>query len=138
MNKKLIVLVVGLALLMTAGASAQTIHLKTDVPFKFIVGRTTFPAGQYELLSTGIGDNVLMIRSLNSKDAALVLSNLSESREVSAQTKLVFHRYGQRYFLAEVWMIGDNASRRVQASSWEVEVAKDFSMEKVVLLAKRD
>jgi hypothetical protein len=51
MNKKLVVLAMGLALLMSAGASAQTVHLKTNVPFNFIAGRTTFPAGQYELQS---------------------------------------------------------------------------------------
>jgi len=51
----------------------------------------------------------------------------------------VFHRYGQRYFLSQVWMKGDNIGHQVPASSWEVEVAKDFSMDEVVVLvAKRN
>lgn len=138
MNKKVILLVTGLALLMSAAARAQSIHIRTVVPFNFIAGHTNFPAGEYELLLTGMGNNVLVIRSLNSKDAALVLSNMCESRDVSTHTELVFHRYGLRYFLAEAWMIGDNAGRQLPASSREVEVAKDFSMDKVVLIAKRN
>lgn len=139
MNKKLVVLTMSLALLMSAAASAQTVHLKANVPFNFIAGHTRFPAGQYELLSTGNGDSVLVIRSLDSKPQALVLSNSCESRCPSAGTKLVFHRYGQRYFLSQVWMKGDNIGHQVPASSWEVEVAKDFSMDEVVVLvAKRN
>jgi hypothetical protein len=138
MNKKLVVIAMGLALLMSAVASAQTVHLKTNVPFNFIAGHTRFPAGQYELLSTGNGDNVLEIRSLNSKDAALVLSNSCESRDAAAQTKLVFHRYGNRYFLSAVWTQGDNVGHQVRSGSWEVEVAKDSQMSEVVLIAKRN
>jgi hypothetical protein len=137
-KKKIFVLTMGLALIMGAAASAQSVHMRTVVPFNFMVGHTTFPAGPYELLSTGIGDNVLLIRSLNSKGAAFALSNSCESRYAASQTELVFHRYGDRYFLSEAWMIGHNTGRQLPASSWEVEVAKDFSMSKVVLIAKRN
>jgi len=137
-NKKLVVLAIGLVLLMTAAASAQTVHLKVNVPFNFIAGYTTFPAGQYDIQSTGDGDKVLSIRSLNSKAGAFLISNSCESLNPVASTKLVFHRYGYRYFVSEVWMQGDNTGHQVPASSREVEVAKDFSMDKVVLVAKRD
>jgi hypothetical protein len=137
-NKKLVVLAMSLTLLMIAAASAQTVHLKASVPFNFIAGHTRFPAGEYELLSTGNADSALVIRSLDSKPQALVLSNSCESRSAPAATKLVFHRYGQRYFLSQVWMQGDNIGHQLQASSWEVEVAKDFSVDEVVLVAKRN
>ena len=126
---------IGLGLVLTAAAYAQTIHLKTNVPFSFIVGRTMFPAGQYEVQSTGNGDFVLVIRGLSSGPQALVLSNSCESREPSPRTTLIFHRYGQRYFLSEVWMRGNSIGRRTLTSSREIEIAKDSSMEKVVLLA---
>jgi hypothetical protein len=79
-----------------------------------------------------------VIRSLHSKDVAMLLSNSCESRDAAAQTKLVFHRYGQRYFLSAVWMQGDNIGHQVPATAWEVEVAKDVAMNEVVLLAKRN
>lgn len=137
MNKKLVILAMGLGLVLTAAAYGQTIRLKMNVPFSFIVGRITFPAGQYEVQSMGNGDAVLVIRGLSSGPQALVLSNSCESREPSLRPTLIFHRYGQRYFLSEVWMRGNSIGRRTLTSSWEIEIAKDSSMEKVILLASQ-
>lgn len=137
MNKKLTVLTISLALLIGVAASAQTIHLKAQVPFNFIAGNTMFSAGQYELLSTGSGDKILVIRSLDSKGGILLLSNPCQSLNPTDRTKLVFHRYGQRYFLSEVWIRGNSIGHEVPPSSREVEVARDFSQDEVILVAKR-
>lgn len=136
MNKKLVVLAMGLGLLMTAAAHAQSIHLKVNVPFTFTAGGVMLPAGKYDVISQGNGDKALWIRDFNSKAGALVLSISCESLQPSLSSKLVFHRYGQRYFLSEVWIRGDTLGHQVPAGSREVEVAKDSSMDAVVLAAK--
>ena len=138
MNKKLVVLTMSLMLLVSAAANATTIHVKANIPLKFMAGRTILPAGPYELLSMGVSDNVLLIRSLNSNAVAVVLLNSCQSQNAPLATKLVFHRYDQRYFLSAVWMRGDNIGFQVPASSWEVEVARDFSMNEVALILKRN
>jgi hypothetical protein len=135
-NKKLVVLAMGLALLMTAAAHAQTIHLKVNVPFSFTAGGVTLPAGNYDVLSEGNGDKVLSIRDFRTKAGALVLSNSCESLRPSLSSKLIFHRYGQRYFLSEVWVQGNTLGHQVPAGSREVEIAKDSSMDQVILAAK--
>ena len=134
MSKKLLVIALALPLLMTAAASAQTVHMKATVPFNFIAVGTTLPAGEYEIQSTGAEDKVLVIRNRNSSQAVLVFSNSAEALNASSSTKLVFHRYGNRYFLSELWVEGDRLGHQVTPSSQETEVAMDSPQSEVVLL----
>jgi hypothetical protein len=136
-NKNLLAITMALLLLMTAAASAQTVHMRAKVPFNFIVSGATLPAGEYEIQSLGAGQTLLVIRNLNSSAGTLVISSSRESLDASPRTKLVFHRYGDRYFLAELWQEGHNVSREVTPSSRETEVAMDFTRTDVVLLMAR-
>jgi hypothetical protein len=136
MNKKVVVVAIGLLLLTMAG-SAQTIHLKATVPFSFSAGKTTFPAGQYELKSLGIEGNILAISGLDSKAGALVIVNSNHAVEPANRTKLIFHRYGRQYFLSEVWVEGNTSGQLLPPPSREREIAKELSKEDVILMAKR-
>ena len=51
-------------------------------------------------------------------------SNFADAR-LSEGTKLVFHRYGDRYFLAQIWVAGNNSGSELPKSPREVEVAQD-------------
>lgn len=137
MNKNLLAITMALLLLMTAAASAQTVHMRAKVPFNFIVSGATLPAGEYEIQSFGAEPTLLLIRNLNSSNGTLVISNSRESLNASSHSKLVFHRYGERYFLAELWVQGYNVGRQVTLSSRETEVAMDFPRSDVVLLMAR-
>src|SRR6266496_1091125 len=101
-----ILITVALAMLATMAASAQTINVKATVPFSFIVGRSTLSAGEYSLKTMSNGQ-VLALSNRDAKITELVLSNSCESLTAS-KTKLVFHRYGGRYFLSQIWTEGNN------------------------------
>jgi hypothetical protein len=58
-----------LAILLAAPVSAQTITVKASVPFDFVVGARTMPAGEY-VVSTGRDFGVLQIRNVD-KSVAL-------------------------------------------------------------------
>ena len=126
-----------LALLVTTAASAQTVRLKANVPFSFVVNRATLPAGEYSAESMDDQGIVLAIRSSNGKGTNLVVSNSCQSLNAASHTKLVFHRYGSRYFLSQAWVEGNTLGRELAPSPREKEVAKDFSMQEVVLMAAR-
>jgi hypothetical protein len=136
-SKKLLIVALALPLLMTAAASAQSVHMKITVPFNFIAVGTTLPAGEYEIQSTGAEDKVLVIRNRNSAQAVLVFSNSTQALNASSSTKVVFHHYGSRYFLSELWVEGDKLGHQVTPSSRETEVAMDASGSEVVLLMAR-
>ena len=77
--KKQLLALVGLGLLLaTASASAQTVPLKANVPFNFIVNKAELPAGEYTLKSLGSG-TAMLIQSADSQIAKLVLPNACES-----------------------------------------------------------
>jgi hypothetical protein len=125
----------GLGLLfLGASAYAQTINLKADVPFNFIVTGTKLPSGQYSVQDMANGQ-ALAIRALANGRAKIVLSSRCESLKRSDRGKLVFHRYGDRYFLAQIWMPGNTSGRELPKTRQEIEVAMDYPQENVVLLA---
>ena len=59
-----------------------------------------------------------------------------KSGRVSEQTKLVFTRYGEQYFLSEIWMAGYRAGWQVPKSRREVEIAQNETVQQVVILAE--
>jgi len=137
MKKYLLTIALALPLLMTAAASAKIVHMRVMVPFNFIAAGTTLPAGEYDIQSFGTEGKLLSIHNRNSSAGILVFSNSCESLNASSHTKVVFHRFGDRYFLAELWVQGHNTGNQVAPASHEKEVAMDFPRDEVVLLMAR-
>ena len=74
------------------------------MPFEFTAGNVQLPAGEYEVTAVGPwGGPTLSVHNVNSNAGTLVLSTSCQSLKPAADAKLVFHRYGNQYFLAEVW-----------------------------------
>jgi hypothetical protein len=130
-----ILITVALAMLATMAASAQTINVKATVPFSFIVGRSTLSAGEYSLKTMSNGQ-VLALSNREAKITELVLSNSCESLTAS-KTKLVFHRYGDRYFLSQIWTEGNNRGHEIPISQREKETARNSSIQQVALVAEK-
>ena len=132
--KKQLFALLGLGLLLaTASASAQTAVLKANIPFNFIVNTADLPAGVYTLQTTGSSATAMLIESADSQVAKLVLPHACAAANRSDKTKLVFHRYGDRYFLAQIWVAGDEQGRELPQSSRETEVAQGYTMQNVIL-----
>ena len=127
---------IGLGLLLaTASAYAQTGVVKVNVPFNFIVGTTQIPAGQYEFQSLTTSGAAMTIESADRKVVQMVLPNACQALEASKKTKLIFHRYGDRYFLAQVWIAGNVRGRELPTSKHESEMAMDYPAQDVVVVA---
>lgn len=120
-------LVVVLALMMVGESAAQTIRMKAEVPFEFIVNGSTLPPGQYTIQSFGTADGkTLLLRNADKNENATVNSINVESRKSAPQTKLIFHRYGDRYFLSQVWVAGNDRGHELPKSHREAELARDY------------
>ncbi len=93
MKRQMLTLVGVLGMLLAAGsASAQTIKVKADVPFNFIINKATLPAGEYTLMSVGSeSGRTLSIRSADKQNQALVLANHVESRTACETPATSFH-----------------------------------------------
>ncbi len=112
--------------LAVASVHAQSrTRIEASIPFDFTVGETKLKAGPYEV--TARNAVALMIRSKNSGGAAIRLTNSIRASEPSSGTKLVFHRYRQSYFLAEVWTVAENSGRQLLKSQQERAIEKQIA-----------
>ena len=124
----MLTLVVGLAL--AAGvnsANGQTSHAVTaEIPFDFIVGNKTLAAGRYIVSSATSDGQGVRIRNSDGKSGAFRLSNQVPENSQKRNARLVFHRYGQQYFLAEVWS-GDSWGRQLIPCSHERNLRQELA-----------
>lgn len=95
-----------------------------NVPFTFNVGNTAFPAGNYVVRSTTAGQNVLAIESLDHRAAAIMFLSSQIQSGSGQKTKLVFHRYGDTYFLSQVWQGFGNDGVQLMPSKAERATAE--------------
>ncbi len=101
----MLMLIVALAFVTAvATANGQSRKATAHVPFEFIVGNQSLSAGEYRVESITESGQVLMIKSADTKQSALRMTNPAGTNDKSGQAKLVFHRYGVRSYLAEVWL----------------------------------
>ena len=123
--------VITLTLLFAASAvsaKGQSIQrVKADIPFEFVVGDKTLAAGEYWVSSTNQDGTALRIRNENTATTAMRLTNPIEPRRSDTRSRLVFHRYGQTYFLAEVWTGGDAIGRQLLRSNSERAVQRELA-----------
>ena len=96
-----IALLVGLALSAQAQINTQ---YRTHIPFEFKVGNETLPAGDYIIAATNptTGWSALYIREVKSGEAKFVNVIPKQENGRSMISNLLFARYGDRYFLAEI------------------------------------
>ena len=101
--KTTILSVGALALLGASGIYAQT-KATAEIPFEFTVQHTTLPAGEYTLSAPSKSHDVMSIENVETRKTILVLapSNVSEYKGAKDRKVVLFHRIGDRYFLAEV------------------------------------
>ena len=113
----MLTLVAGLMLtaaVVAANGQSTSSNVTADIPFDFIVAGQTLPSGKYTVgpATSTSGTGTLKIRSRDGKSSAIRISNLVDERSQDRQARMVFHRYGQQYFLAEVYS-GDNFGRQL-------------------------
>jgi hypothetical protein len=121
----------------TRVASAQD-QLTVNVPFDFIAGSKTMPAGEYAVKSVGPTNMLILIAAADSTSSAFLPTHAAVSSQPQTESKLVFNRYGNRYFLAQVWTVGNSSGRQLNKSNREKEVALTASIEtegQVILVA---
>ena len=112
-----------LVVLLTAAATGQNnpAILKADIPFPFVVANHTLPAGHY-VVGT-LGEQTIRIANSHKQGAFLLTSRVDGSTSESLG-KLVFYRYEDSYFLAQVWNAGSNRGKQVFKSPVEEELER--------------
>ena len=96
--------------------------MTVNVPFSFAAGDQFLPAGEY-LVLTVTPERSIRIASTDGKHTAVVNTLPNYANAPSQNSRLVFHRYGNEYFLTQVWTAGQNVARNPLSSKAAMQIA---------------
>jgi hypothetical protein len=107
-------------------AHAQIIgRVEAQIPFQFHVGNTTLPAGTYIIHRLDSNDlTVMEISTEDGKMSALFDVEATQAKSAPEKTELIFNKYGDRYFLSEMFDEGNPDGSRVYTSKDEKMASK--------------
>lgn len=125
MRKRSFAMLGTLALLAASSAFGQE-KLRVDIPFEFHVADTVMPAGQYDVDSSGRNIRNLLILDCYACEtqAAALTFPAGGGTSIPTEGRLVFNKYGETYFLSEVWTPGNAYGRALSESKTERELAR--------------
>lgn len=105
-----------------------------QVPFEFVVGDKIIPAGQCIVAPATLAEETMLIRNPDAKVYAFTRASTVETRKVAGANALVFHKYGERYFLSAIQLEGTRTIYEMPQSRAEAEMKaqKVPSVEKTV------
>ena len=133
-NLRSILLALTVLLLATA-AQAQTTNVKASIPFDFVVGNHAYSAGEYTVKSMTQDGAAIRVDNADESEKGITLSNACGKGQPADGTTLVFQRMGDNYFLYQVWTAGNSLGREFPMSKKEVQLAKNYSPELVIVAA---
>lgn len=109
----LLIAIIATSVGQNAKAQSLAYGLKVNIPFDFMVGNTKLPAGRYSVsrVYPNSGDDIIRITSLDKKAGAFRTTIPVTSTKYTNKGTLVFHRYGDQYFLFQVWPAGSSIGR---------------------------
>jgi len=102
-------------------AQSLQYRIKVNIPFDFSIADKKLPAGNYSI-GRAIQNSDNTVLSIldgrgHTKEARMSIPVLAS--DPKNQATLVFHRYGDEYFLYQVWTAGETTGRQFPKSSAE-------------------
>ena len=117
-----------------APTKAQSLQypLTVNIPFDFTVLDKKLPAGKYSFSRAQVSDGDLVIQISDADGKSVTrLTRAVFTRDASNDGMLVFHQYGDVYFLSEIWPAGGNTGRALPKSRTEREAQRNAPDAKV-------
>ena len=130
----------GLLVLLTFSSAFGQSDRQTiiHIPFNFSVGEKSFPSGKYVIeRNRNNSDTVWVIRNRETDRSAIVVTRPARANDVVEETRLVFNRYDDSYFLSEFWIVGGQNGHQVPTSSREKALEKAVAVRRTELLIDR-
>ena len=115
--------------LIVGSVQAQTGYkMEVNIPFDFTAGRTSLRAGSYSVKL--ISENTLLVSSSDGKKSVLLLARQAEHVGTRKPARIVFNRYGDRYFLSHASLGEGDLGFAVSPSRGERDLAREYRLAK--------
>ena len=118
-----------LALMIAVPARAQLpgTRIRVDIPFNFIVRGKMLPAGTYEIKTVSDSEEDLLIRNVaNHHDHIMFQTERLDEAKPPHRSEIVFHRYGESYFLSEILTAGEQVGSELIPSRAERQLKREL------------
>lgn len=113
-------------MLASVSIKAQTpSSVEVNIPFDFSAGKAALKAGAYSIKR--LSGNSLAIRSIDGPTTLVSAPLTIGARDSKPGERLVFNRYGDQYFLSQIWMDVDTG-RQLFLSNAETKAAREFKL----------
>jgi hypothetical protein len=122
MNKRTLLfaalcLVIGSAALQADG---QTGGVKVKIPFNFMFGDKTYPAGEYQFSAA---KDTVIVQDSEGTRLAMSMANHVTGRSAGKNGRVIFECYLDQCFLSQIWTPDQDNGRQMLRSRMENRVA---------------
>jgi len=106
-----------------------------QVPFEFVVGNRIVPPGECIVQSNSAAGATILVRNPNAGVDVFSVASTVDTGKPAGDSALIFHKYGNQYFLAAIRLRGMQSVYEVPKSKAENELRSHHvpSAERVVL-----
>lgn len=128
-----VILLSAIVLLASVGPTqAQSLggnRIRANIPFDFNVSEKKLPAGEYTIgRATNQSDDLIVsVNNREGRSQAIRLSNAVVRPRPRGKALLVFHRYGDQYFLFQIWPAGATTGRELRKSKSERQAQQQLA-----------
>jgi frataxin-like iron-binding protein CyaY len=104
-------------------------RVTAQIPFDFNIGDRKLPSGKYSIgrIRQNSDDIVQSIDDAKGHSKAIRTSIPVRNLDLADNGKLVFHRYGDQYFLYQVWPAGTSTGRQFTKSRSERDAQQNLA-----------
>jgi hypothetical protein len=115
-----------LASTQSASAQSSTTLAEVNIPFAFQTGSQTLPAGMYRIDRES--NHLILLRGPRQAAGFVTMHDAVKSHAPDHGT-IVFDRYGDKYYLRQIWTAGDNVGLECPKSRAEKESMQAKNMQ---------
>jgi len=133
--KKHLLLVVASLFLVVGSLHAESVSLKADIPFDFVVGNTIMRAGTYTIRPLNTSGLATELQTSDGKEGILLTPCDCASDTKQHESKLVFQVSDGQYFLWQIWTEGYDEGRELTIKHPRTQEAKLAPPRTVVVAA---
>ena len=122
---------IGLFASTTNAQAESSYHVRVRIPFAFKAGSKQMPAGLYDISFPS--SHLVLFQDLDPGKVVTASLMATPSGDGTFQTngRLVFHQYGDQYFLREVWRSGSTSGVTCDASPEERAILRSQNQQAV-------
>jgi hypothetical protein len=107
----------------TSAQIDSDVTIDADIPYAFVVGDKTLPAGKYTIrVSDDTNLNLMVVRSTDGRAAAFFQTQDTQADQARRRTELVFNKIGDTYFLSQIWLDGSKQGAELEKSKAEQQL----------------